>query len=139
MNIRWFEPPTRKNIWNCDEGRLQMVVSDLRAKCPVLDQVFIWATFLKRGIMKWMAVRSDLIKYKYVLKDQIKELEAKRKLLGYRSGYDRGRIRTLMDCRAALRAMCHSDRWRAPRDDAMAQNFLKLYTGGAEVQNAKTG
>ena len=60
MNVRWFEQPTKKNIWNCDEGRLNMVVNDLAARYADIDKDYIWQTLLKRGVLKWMAVSTPI-------------------------------------------------------------------------------
>ena len=38
--------------------------------------------------------------------------------------YLRGYLKATEECRAEIRDMCHSDRWRAPDFDKEAQEYL---------------
>jgi len=93
----------------------------------------IAATFsvlLSRGVFKWLAVRRDLIEAKLRWKDKVRETigairEAKKDPSHQRLWYLRGYLKAVEECRAEVRAMCHSERWRAPDFDYHAWRFLR--------------
>jgi hypothetical protein len=136
--------PTRKNIWNFRQNKPTYIVKDLWQYIDpdAVDCLpgnydrparLIYEVLLKRGVFKWLAVRRDLIKLKNVWKDRIagslvttthlkknEDTPRTRYLLAYEKGYRRA----IEQCRAEVRALCHSDRWRAPDFDREANKFL---------------
>jgi len=67
---------------------------------------------LRHGVFKWMSARRDLIKLKNTW--------------GRRLPTARGRrCAQLVECREAVRKICHSSRLRAPDHDSKAEQWLR--------------
>ena len=122
----------RSNIWNFAQNKPSLVVDDLIEMLGHtelgyhMDQEYekglksnLYSVLLKRGVFKWLAVRRDLIKLKNAWKQEIVGLQ------GRKTEYQKGYLKALEKCRADVRALCHSDRWRAPDNDRRAQKWLK--------------
>ena len=91
------------------------------------------AILLARGVYKWLAVRRDLIRLKNEWKEELTRLQEEAKK--YRRGsIERAKIsaqiKTLTECRQAIRKLCHSSRWRAPDNDKEAVLFLTALETG---------
>jgi hypothetical protein len=96
---------------------------------------------LRRGVFKWLAVRRDLIRLKNTWRARvtatIDEIRVtKRNIAGAYSRpilmdgikrlyWLRGYLEALEDCRAEIRALCHSERWQAPDNDRHAVEWLE--------------
>lgn len=84
---------------------------------------------MARGVFKWFAVRRDLIRLKNQWRDRISWLqeqirEEKRRGDPHRElGRLRGELYAMERCRREVRALCHSERWRAPDHDREAQRW----------------
>ena len=128
---------TPNGIWNIEQNKPSLIARDLeRLGVP---QEISHAILLARGVYKWLAVRRDLIKLKNTWRDRITATlynirQAKRPDNTYELAYLRGYLKALEECRAEVRALCHSDRWRAPDFDRDAIAFLaELDQGGVGV------
>jgi len=110
-----------KTIWMEKQNKPTLIVKDIINKYPNIDENFIYEVLLKRGVFKWLSVRRDLIKYKDILKDKIRNLNRKK------NNKEKGYLKGLEECRKNIRAMCHSDRWVAPDFDKKANLFLNKY------------
>ena len=124
--------PTREQIWNYRQNRPTLVARDL--ELYGVPREITHRVLLSRGVYKWLAVRRDIIKLKNVWRDRITSIiadirRAKRDQDRDKLLYLRGYLRAHEECRAAVRAMCHSDRWRAPDFDQEAQTVLSRLEG----------
>jgi len=124
-----------RTIWNEAQNRPTLVVRDICNLIPDVSESDIYTILLRRGIFKWLAARRDIIRLKNKWKKEIT------RLYGEIRKYPRGsmerrcilaRIRAFEECRKAVRAICHSARWRAPDNDRHAQRFLKNIEKGAK-------
>lgn len=70
---------------------------------------------LRHGVFKWFTARRKLIALKDAWRAELRSIQ--------RSG-DSCRIRTLVECREALRCVCQTSRWVAPDHDRAAQRWL---------------
>jgi hypothetical protein len=112
-----------KNIWLERQNKVTYVVRDLADYAP---EDVVYESLLRRGVFKWLAVRRDLIKAKDLWKARIRQslVDQKHAKHGHEVWYQRGYRRALEECRAEVRAMCHSQRWRAPDFDGHAWHWL---------------
>jgi len=125
--LPYSELLTPELIWNIEQNKPSLVAKDLLAfgVPPKVTHDIL----LARGVYKWLSVRRQIIKLKNVWKCRITEtLErlrvAKREHNDYEVGYLRGYLKAHEECRAEVRALCHSDRWQAPDFDRHAQAHL---------------
>lgn len=121
LNVR------KDNIWLFAQNKPTLIAEDLK-KHGVPESI-TYTVLLARGVFKWLNVRRELIKLKNEWKTRITQLqdrlfETKGKQVGNRQ-YMRGYKQALEDCRAEVRALCHSERWAAPDFDRHAQKFLE--------------
>ena len=121
------------NIWNFAQNKPTLIVEDLQA---FADPDVIYASLLRRGVFKWLAVRRDLIKLKNRWKDVIKMTQNVRlKTYGEQRAFYKGYQKAYEECRAEVRALCHSERWRAPDFDKKANAWLsKIGDANADVR-----
>ena len=135
QSIEYLDRLTPKAIWCLKQNRPSLVARDLE-RFGVPREV-THAVLLARGVYKWLAARRDLIRLKDKWRDELTELYRRsakmrkgtpehRELVGY--------IKALEKCRAEIRAICHSDRFRAPDTDREAQRFIERLREG---NNAK--
>ena len=113
-----------KDIWNLAQNKPTLIAKDLErfgVPRPVTH-----AILLARGVYKWLAVRRDLIKLKNEWRDELTGLYIKAQRRKGTPEHQRilGRIEALEMCRAQVRALCHSERFRAPDFDREANRFL---------------
>lgn len=129
--------PHPNNIWNFEQNKPSLIAKDLYEihGVPIIDTLKI---LLSRGVFKWFAVRRDLIKQKDIWKEQIKKLHIEQKKLKelikkdpenpslqFKYGIIKGYKKALEQCRAEIRAMCHSERWRVPDFDRKALEMIE--------------
>lgn len=122
----------RKNIWNFKQNKPSLVVKDICLLYPLVEEEIIYKILLSRGIFKWLSVRRKLIVLKNIWKSKInKSLEdqrvAKSLYMDNAISYQKGYRKALEECRAEIRALCHSDRWQAPDFDNKANEWLDSY------------
>lgn len=120
---------TPKLIWNIEQNKPSLVAKDLEEMAGV-PRSLTHAVLLARGVYKWLAVRRDLIKLKNVWRDELSELyalqEGQKNNGNWKAALEtKGRIKALEMCRKQVRALCHSERWRAPDFDKEANRFLE--------------
>lgn len=118
--------PTKKTIWSYKQNRPTLVVRDLARLVP---GHLVYSVLLQRGVFKWFAVRRDLIKLKNLWRDRITALNAELRAAkesghGYEAALLKGKLKAYEECRGEVRALCHSERWRAPDNDREAQRWL---------------
>lgn len=116
------------NVWGYAQNRPTLIASDL-ARFGVPRSV-TYAILMARGVFKWLSVRRDLIKLKDNWRGESCRLQAaiaSALARGDRSTAERLRARLTAydECRFAVRALCHSDRWRAPDFDGPAWEWLR--------------
>lgn len=117
-----------REIWNIRQNKPTLIVRDLEqygVPVPVA-----YSILLGRGVFKWLAVRRDLIKLKNTWKERVTATiasihKAKREHDQVELAYQRGYLKAYEECRAEVRKLCHSDRFRAPDFDRGAQSFLE--------------
>jgi hypothetical protein len=114
---------TKKNIWGFAQNKPTLVVKDIIEKYPDVDPEFIYEVLLKRGVFKWLAVRRDLIKLKETWRDEVAKLNKKK------TQKEKGYHKALIECRAEIRKLCHSERFRAPDFDRGANKYLEKIEG----------
>jgi hypothetical protein len=115
------------DIWMERENKPSYVVDDLAEYCPA---DIVYESLLRRGVFKWLAVRRDLIRLKdqwgWKITAQIALVRMhKRHNDVYKLGYERGYLKAMEECRAEIRYLCHSARWRAPDNDRRAIKWLE--------------
>jgi hypothetical protein len=124
------------NIWQYKQNKPSLIAKDFRKLygIPVEGSLKI---LMSRGVFKWLSIRRELIKIKNIWKYQIVELDGQIKEAKeiskinnhpskyYRYGYLKGYKKALEECRADVRKMCHSERWRAPDFDQEALKIIE--------------
>ena len=114
-----------KTIWNEEQNKPTLVVRDLSS---FVSPDIVYESLLRRGVFKWLSVRRDLIKIKNVWKSRVTEsIKVQKSCTNHKAEYWRGYRKAVEECRAEVRQMCHSDRWRAPDFDREANNWLNKY------------
>lgn len=111
-----------KTIWGFAQNKPTLVVRDIVTKYPDVDPDFVYSVLLQRGVFKWLSVRRDLIKLKEKWKGEVRDLNHKK------TQKEKGYHKALIQCRAEVRKLCHSERWAAPDFDRKARRFLKTLT-----------
>ena len=119
------------NIWNERQNKVSYVVQDLSEFAP---PDVVYTALLRRGVFKWLAVRRDIIKAKDRWKLRVtRSIQLQQQASsGIDKAYQRGYRKAVEECRAEVRAMCHSDRWRAPDFDGKAWHWLRSLSDNAE-------
>lgn len=107
------------NIAEYAQNRVSLLVRDF-AKLGISPSVTV-CILMARGVCKWFAVRRDLIRFKDMLKGEVRQTLAEITQAKATDNHNdllqaRGRLRALEDCRATIRGFCHSRRWRFPFD-----------------------
>jgi hypothetical protein len=110
-----------ENIWQYEQNKPSLVISDLYRLAGVPRHITA-RVLMARGVYKWLACRRDLIRAKDEWRDEltllyraIQDREIRRGTPEYYEA--RGRIKALEEARRTIRAICHSERWRAPDCD----------------------
>lgn len=116
--------PRPDRIWLYEQNKPTLVARDLERAFGV-PRAATYAVLMARGVMKWLAVRRDLIALKNMWRLRITRTlaeirEAKQARDPARLERLRGRLESLNECRQELRALCHSERWRCPAFDGPA-------------------
>jgi len=118
---------TFNGIWSIEQNKPSLIADDLEQHD--IPRHLAYSIMLGRGVFKWFAVRRDLIKLKDAWRDKLTALycltsknEVKKGTKEYYK--NQGRIEMLEECRADVRALCHSERFRAPDFDDGANKFL---------------
>ena len=125
---------TPKGIWELEQNKPSLVADDLE-KFGVPRNVS-YAILLARGVFKWLAVRRELISLKNIWRDRL--TVAYRAQEQHNTEWRKGYIAALQECRAEVRALCHSERYRAPDFDREANEFLRHLTlRGADLLRSK--
>lgn len=129
MALAYFQQLTPKSIWNIRQNKPTLIVRDLKEYDVPAD--IAYSILLGRGVFKWLAVRRDLIKLKNIWKERVTATiarihTAKREHDQVQLAYQRGYLKAYEECRSEVRALCHSERFRAPDFDRSAQRFLEL-------------
>ena len=128
MNTLSYETDlTPKGINNIEQNKPCLIAADLATLGVARDTTY--SVLLGRGVFKWLAVRRDLIRLKNAWRSHITVIietikAAKKDGDEYHHAYLKGYLKAYEECRAEVRALCHSDRWRCPDNDAHAQDFL---------------
>ena len=124
------------NIWQFAQNKPSLVVADL-AEFDVPPEA-AYSILMARGVCKWLAVRRDLIRLKDVWRVEIcKTIDAIR--AAKRDGdwathmQLKGRIKTFVACRQAVRRLCHSERWTMPDHDSAGQWWLEKVTAAKKT------
>ena len=108
----------RKNIWMYAQNKPTLIVKDIVDKYPDVDPNFVYEVLLSRGVFKWFSVRRDLIKLKNKWLNEIVKLNKRKSIK------EKGYYNALNKCRAQVRKLCHSERFRAPDFDRYANRYL---------------
>jgi Leu/Phe-tRNA-protein transferase len=131
-----------KTIWELAQNKPSLVVKDVlklsRSSFFEMTEDRLYQILLNRGVFKWLAVRRDLIKLKDKWKRSVTaclawKKEFKRTKEWRRYYFVKGYQAALEQCRAEVRALCHSQRWRAPDNDRKAQEWLESQTSSGPV------
>lgn len=119
--------PRRENIWTFEQNKPSLVVEDLAESEEERDAIF--SSLLRRGIFKWLNVRRLLISLKDQWLFRLKEADFEWKLVKHshpnRAAYLKGYRAAIRECRAEVRALCHSPRWACPSFDKKASKWLE--------------
>jgi len=131
--ISYWEKLTPKAIWTVKQNKPSLIAADMAQYGIPYDVTY--AVLLGRGVFKWLAVRRDLIRLKNTWKqrvtDTIGQIGPARSEGDMRHLYWlRGYLKAHEECRAELRQLCHSGRFRAPDNDKQAQFFLDNVLNG---------
>jgi hypothetical protein len=122
------------NIWQYAQNKPSLIARDFLDIAGVPEKV-TYCILMARGVFKWLAVRRDLIRLKNEWRDELTQLyraiengEIKRGTPKHRETV--GYIRALECCRKQVRALCHSQRWRAVDHDSKSLEFLRVEEKG---------
>lgn len=132
----------KHNIWQMRQNRPSLVVEDLEQYAP---KEVVYESLLKRGVFKWMACRRDIIKTKNKLRAAVnfanemihcyrmlplKDNDPKfERVKAGKIAYWRGYLKGVQFAYMCIRAICHSERWRAPDNDKKAMKWLEGRNG----------
>lgn len=128
MNLPYESKLTKSAIWELAQNKPTLIAKDL--ELFGISKEVSYKILLARGVFKWLGVRRSVIKLKNLWKDRVNQsikdthkaksngsLYEVARLKGYRQGIE--------ECRAEVRALCHSERWQCPDFDKDAVRFLK--------------
>ena len=101
-----------EDINNFKQNHPELVVDDLSS---FISPDIVRHVLKFRGINKWLRVRRLLIQLKSRWREDVKELQAEKKLARELGLWDRyytlkGMVEAITDCRQQVRALCHSPR-----------------------------
>jgi len=115
------------NIWEYRQNKPSRIIRALGSLG--VSETAAAQILMAHGVYKWLAARRDLIRAKNSWRAELTAL--------YRSIEDGtikrgtkehhvavGRIAALEQCRGEVRAICHSQRWRAPDHDPRAMDYF---------------
>jgi len=123
---------TPNGIWNIRQNKPVLIARDLERFGVPRDTTF--RILLGRGVFKWLAVRRDLIRLKNVWKARCTwAYGAQRE---QKTEWRKGYIAAYEEARREVRALCHSERFRAPDFDREANEFLRELSGEAAPEMA---
>jgi len=113
---------SEQNIWQYAQNRPSLVCKDLADIADIATETTS-KILMARGVYKWLAVRRDLIRLKNTWSTELTRLYRAIGRGTIKRGSPehleaKGRIKAIEECRAAIRALCHSQRWRWPDNDA---------------------
>ena len=125
------------NVWQYRQNKPIHVARDLHRIFGVPIKATL-KILMARGVCKWLAVRRDLIRVKNVWKAEITDTLIKIKMKKVilkethkdnnrahcELWYLRGYLKAMEICRADIRAMCHSERWRFPDHDSASRKLI---------------
>ena len=116
-----------KSIWNEAQNKPTLIARDL---APYVEADIVYESLLRRGVFKWLAVRRNLIVLKNTWKARVtasleRQKAAKDTFDFHTVDYERGYRKGIEECRAEVRALCHSERWQAPDHDRHAIRWLE--------------
>jgi len=99
-----------------------LIVRDLMSE--ISNSNLVYATLLRRGVNKWLFVRTLLIRYKKLVKEWYKEAEKKMQKANneYAKAYWKGYRDAMFKVRADLKALCNTPRyviWNGDRPGAV--------------------
>jgi hypothetical protein len=115
---------TPQQIWNIAQNKPSLIADDLETYG--VPRAVTHNILLARGVYKWLAVRRQLITLKDVWGTRLTQSYTSRKgLPPLPRAYQQGYAKALEECRAEVRALCHSSRWQAPDFDREAQTHLQ--------------
>ena len=130
MELSYLEMLTPRDIWGLAQNKPSLIADDL--ECFGIAPEITYSILLGRGVFKWLAARRDIIKLKDDWRDRLTMLYRSVCNVPRNSPEHRelvGQIHALEECRAQIRAVCHSERWRAPDYDSGAARFLASIGG----------
>lgn len=129
MTRPWMNPLDvhPENVWLYRQNKPSLIADDFERYG--IPRHVTYAILMARGVFKWLAVRRDLIKLKDHWRGEVNRCiaairQAKRGDDAILLAHLRGRLAAYEECRAEVRALCHSDRWRAPDFDGDAWQWL---------------
>jgi hypothetical protein len=142
MTLPYFESLTPDGIWNISQNKPSLIAKDL--ELLGVPRPVTHAILLARGVYKWLSVRRDLIILKNTWKECITGTLQRIRMAkipdnAYEVGYLRGYLKAYEECRAEIRALCHSARWRAPDYDREAAAFLSSISVKTNIQTEEKG
>ena len=116
---------TPESIWNYKQNKPRFIARDF--ELLGIPKNATYKILLTRGVFKWLSARRDIIKLKNIWRDRLTALyHCDLTKLTEKEYTERlGRIKATEECRAELRAICHSHRWRAPDFDKEAVRYLE--------------
>jgi len=116
---------TPEGIWNFAQNKPTLVAKDFEELGVPREKSY--SILLARGVFKWLAARRDIIKLKNIWRDELSILyiQAQNQKGTPEHREMVGRIKAMEMCRKQVRAICHSERWRAPDFDRGAKKFLE--------------
>jgi hypothetical protein len=119
---------TPKSIDQLKQNKPTLIVNDITTFENVTRDT-IYDVLLSRGVFKWFSVRRKLIKLKNIWKGRVTTSIDYQDIASgagrwHRVWYWRGYRRALEECRAEIRALCHSPRWQAQDNDKEAIKWL---------------
>jgi len=109
------------------QNKPTLIVRDLS---PFVAPELVYATLMRRGVFKWLAVRQQLIRLKDEWRREITAAQAEIKA-AKQDGcvgelqYARGKLAALIQCREAVRRLCHSPRWQVQTNDSAAAEWMR--------------
>lgn len=114
------------NIWLYKQNRPSLICRDLEPWVPPRVTALV---LMARGVCKWLSVRRDLIRLKNEWRSEIRHLQWIITSREVRRGSPEhreivGRLKAYEECRAAIRKLCHSERWVVPDNDEKFRRLL---------------
>jgi len=132
----------KENIWTYRQNRPSLIAKDLEELYGI-DRHESFLILMARGVFKWFSVRMDIIRlknkmkrsvrkaqedivdYKYILRHLPKDFLSERSSIAKRLYHTKGYLKAKEEDRAAIRKLCHSERWQCPPRDIEIMGELK--------------